>query len=160
MPRGTSILLVEDEPVVRRVMPEMLKARGYNCKAVGNINQAIKIIEEGFFPESAAVDFLVPGGRGPLIDSLENESYGLSGGLLFCKYLLLATGGKCRIVLTTGLNDYRAAAQEAGIWGYLLKPVHDFGAFFDILGEGSLNNREMGQPTLDVNDLIRSRLER
>ncbi len=130
----------------------MLEKRGFICKTAGTEAEAIRLISEGFFPESAMVDFLIPVGR--ITRDIDGELHGLTGGARLIKFIMKETEGRCRTILTTGLNSYREHAQESGAWGYCSKPVADWLVLFDILGEGYLRDNEVGKFPLDVNTEI------
>lgn len=58
-----TILLVEDEPAVRRVMVHMLEGRGYCVLNAGSGPEALRVIErEGASVQLVLTDIVLPGG--------------------------------------------------------------------------------------------------
>ena len=57
-PKAT-ILIVEDEPVSRRVLAKLLKKDGYSVTAVENGRQALEAFEKRFYP-IILTDWLMP----------------------------------------------------------------------------------------------------
>lgn len=150
-----NIIVAEDEPIVRNGVRRALQERGHHCEAVGTQGEVVKLIDRGFFPEVALIDVLLPEGR--ITRDFDNEMWGLTAGMRLAAFVKKEVD-YCRIIISTGLDDYRGQAQQIGAWGYLCKPTHNFGVLFDILGQGYLKGDEIGKPTIDVNDLIKERL--
>jgi CheY-like chemotaxis protein len=143
------MLLVEDVPLLRELHRDLFKIHGFRCRTAGSEYEAQRIIEYGYFPEVAVVDYLIPPGKDA---SLDAESYGLTGGLRLCQTILRLTDNRCRIVLLSALNKYREAAQAGGIWGFYEKPIsHDhYDRFFSLLRQGVLHDDEIGRPTINM----------
>ncbi len=149
-----SMLLVDDEPLIRKSGKWLIENKGFRCIIAGNEAEAVKKIENGFIPEVALIDFLIPVGN-ITRERYEGELHGLTGGLRLAKFIQQETNGRCRTILVTGLMDYRIHAQEGGVWGYCSKPVEDWDLLIEILGKGFLESSEMGKPTIDVDIEIR-----
>ena len=68
-PRSTSILLVDDEELVRRATADMLRELGHDVVEAESANGALKLLEERPDIELIVTDYLMPGTRGSeLID--------------------------------------------------------------------------------------------
>ncbi|OGG01400.1 hypothetical protein A2Z33_02575 [Candidatus Gottesmanbacteria bacterium RBG_16_52_11] len=153
MPNRITTLVVDDEQITRVEFKEILTRFGFKCRIAGSEDAAVRIVENGFYPETAIIDYLIPTGRQAFLDG---QSYGLTGGLRLSRYLLEKTEGRCRVILLTGLDSFREAAQQAGIWGYCEKPVIQ--RLFDVLSDGALKDDEIGKPTINIRDEITSRV--
>ncbi len=61
VPTGESILLVEDEPTVRRATRRLLERAGHHVVDVGDGIEAIAVVEDGFDPTVVLTDVVLPG---------------------------------------------------------------------------------------------------
>jgi CheY-like chemotaxis protein len=59
--RTRSVLVAEDEPLVRQALEGVLEARGHRVQSVASAPQAIRAIERRL-PDAAVVDWKMPGG--------------------------------------------------------------------------------------------------
>ena len=58
-------LVVEDEPLIRMHLCDLLEEAGFECEEAGNAAQAIALLEDGWLPEILVTDFnLGPGPDG------------------------------------------------------------------------------------------------
>jgi CheY-like chemotaxis protein len=145
-------LIVDDEQIARREIKEILTRRGFKCRLAGSEDAVVRIIEDGFYPETAIIDNLIPSGSHEYLDG---QSYGVTGGLRLCRYILEQTNGLCRVIILSGLDSYREASQLAGAWGYCEKPIIE--GFFDFLNDGLLKPDEIGKPTINIRSEISNR---
>jgi DNA-binding response OmpR family regulator len=58
------ILLVEDEPAVREELCELFELRGFAVRAVGDVRNAVRALQEGWWPCALLTDFNLPDGSG------------------------------------------------------------------------------------------------
>jgi DNA-binding response OmpR family regulator len=57
------ILIIDDDPAIRNILLANLR-KDYDVAAVGSVLEALEIIEKGFIPQVALVDFMMPGLNG------------------------------------------------------------------------------------------------
>ena len=56
------VLVIDDDPNIVRII---IKSLGeYDCRGVGSVKEAFAIVSEGFVPQVALVDFMLPGASG------------------------------------------------------------------------------------------------
>ena len=60
-PRGSLILLVDDEELVREVTAEGLRELGYEVVEVGTAANAIELVRRGLRPDALVTDHMMPG---------------------------------------------------------------------------------------------------
>jgi two-component system, cell cycle sensor histidine kinase and response regulator CckA len=60
-----TVLLVEDEPVIRRLVAEMLTRQGYNVLVAANATDAIELSESSQHIDLLVTDVVMPGMSGP-----------------------------------------------------------------------------------------------
>ena len=60
----TTLLIVEDEISLRRLMQLMLEREGFVVRAAGNGQEALDVIAEHGLPDLALVDLMMPGMNG------------------------------------------------------------------------------------------------
>ena len=58
-----SILLVDDDAILRERLAQAIRARGYDVRTAGNADEAMREAERDS-PEMAVVDLKMPGGSG------------------------------------------------------------------------------------------------
>lgn len=60
--RGESVLLVEDQPMVRRTLARMLERLGYEVAEAGTVREAEGILASGYAADLVLSDVVLPGG--------------------------------------------------------------------------------------------------
>jgi len=101
------ILVVDDEPSIRKYLQTLLEVDGFDVEAVSSGREAIKRISDGMHPDFVILDVLMPG-----IDGLE-----------VCRRLRAAGNGVPVLMLTARAEvDSRVAGLDAGADDYLPKP--------------------------------------
>lgn len=153
--KEVSILVVDDEPIVCRNMKDFINNRGYHCRTASSEGEAMRMINNGYLPESALIDILIPEGR--IGRNIDNDLHGLTGGLRLAKFIQKEVGKECRIIVYSALLRYREPAQEAGVWGFISKPVWNFNGLIDLLGKGFLSKNEIKKQTIDLDREINTR---
>jgi DNA-binding response OmpR family regulator len=109
-PSGPTVLVADDDPVVREVLHRALTARGYSVIAVGDGTSAVAAAHE-HSPQIALLDWLMPGLYGPdVCVALRAQPE-----TAHIPLVLLTTQGEERDVA----HGYRSGADE-----YLTKPFH------------------------------------
>ena len=146
MTEKIKLLLAEDELVDADIYTEKFNMKGFICRTATNVFAAVKTVEDGFSPEVAIIDALLPEGGTRMI---ETESYGLAGGLLVCNWLVKNYSSRCRTIMWCGLGGFRWQAQRAGAWAYVVKPTHleYIPELWEAINRGALLPSEMGKPT-------------
>ncbi|NAS11577.1 tetratricopeptide repeat protein [Poritiphilus flavus] len=105
----TTILIVDDEPVNRRVLQNHLTVSGYGVKEVSNGEEALKLLEEGEKIDLVLLDVMMPGLSGYEVCEKIRERY------LTSELPVVLLTAKNRVSdLVTGFN--------AGANDYLTKP--------------------------------------
>jgi diguanylate cyclase (GGDEF)-like protein len=104
------VLLVEDDPISRKILEKILKKEGFNVTAVENGRIAMEIFRDTFFP-IVLTDWLMPEMEGPdlcrAIREQKPDSY---------VYIVLLTAKDAKSDIISGL--------EAGADDYLTKPAN------------------------------------
>lgn len=103
--RSATILIVDDEDGVRRLLTHWINSLGYTAKAVGDADSALEVMKAS--PVDVAVcDIRMPGHDGVwLIDQVRKDFPGTA------------------VVIATGLPDIAPTiAMQTGVAGYLIKP--------------------------------------
>ena len=95
---GELVLVVEDDPNVRRLTIQRLSALGYAVEAASDAKAALRMIDEGLRPAVVFTDYMMPGG--------------LSG--LDLAELLRATHPTIALLLTTGYAGGLIDADQTG----------------------------------------------
>jgi len=103
-----TILIIDDEPMIREMSSDMLSTIGYNVLVSENGADGIKLFEEN----SAKIDLV-------LLDLLMPEMNGIA-----CFKKLKEIKDNVKVVISSGLADLtkRKELEEMGIVGYLEKP--------------------------------------
>lgn len=156
MSEKVSALVVDDDNDARSRWKRFLTIRGFSCRTAATQREALKLLANGFFPEVALVDYLLPS-EVRVDNKVEALSHGLTGGMSLVPDILLVTGGLCRIVVMTGLHDYLEQASESGSWGYCEKPIPDFEGLVALLLPGILKGHEIGAPTKDLGKILKTK---
>lgn len=103
---GPAILIVDDEPSIRRLAALILGERGYACFEAGSEVEALAMIEL-VLPELVLTDLSMPGGSGlSLVRALHDRHPDVAA------------------VMLTGRDDPEVAdaALNCGAYGYMIKP--------------------------------------
>ena len=102
------ILLIDDDPVFRETVKDILIELGYDCQAYGSLEDGKNAALETTF-ELILLDIFLPDGNG--LDEIENFKNGPS---------------KPQVIVITahGNPEEAAGAIEHGAWDYLEKPVN------------------------------------
>jgi CheY-like chemotaxis protein len=104
---GKTILLIEDDAAVRRVMTTALQREGYRVIAAANGREVTDRVQEGVTPDLILLDMMLPAEDGwRLLERRQREP-------------ALA---KAPVVIVTGLVGTPEWAAEIGAVGYLQKP--------------------------------------
>ena len=128
---GVPVLIVDDNPTNRRILEEMLRAKGMKPMAVETGDEALAVLEQARaagcpFP-LAILDFQMPGMDGFTLATRIREQMGYEGTRLF-------------MLTSAGQRGDAARCQDIGIEVYLLKPVKQ-SALLDAIA------RSLGRPT-------------
>ena len=103
------VLVVDDDPAVRRMLAMKLRAEGLECRQAGNARDGLALCA-GFKPDAIVLDVHLPDGDGiEVCRRLKGDP------ALRNIPILLATGEAVRV-------ESRAAGLEAGADDYILKP--------------------------------------
>lgn len=104
------VLLVEDDPISRKILETILQKEGFDVTSVENGRIAFELFRKRFFP-IVLTDWLMPEMEGPdLCKSIRNEQ---PEGYV---YIVLLTSKDSKADIISGL--------EAGADDYLTKPAH------------------------------------
>ena len=116
------VLVVDDEPDVRKVVRMTLEKAGYNVIEAEDGEQAMARIKEGENP--LGLDVIITDIRMPKVD----------GGL--CVDILKKIAPEIPVVMVTGYSDTEMAKAflEKGVKDYLVKPVEKK-KFLDVVGK-------------------------
>ena len=104
MTDGPSVLVVDDEPLIRATVCEMLDMAGYRATAAANGAEALAMIQDDQ-PQIVLLDM-----RMPVLD-----------GWAFAREIR-ARAIEVKIVVMTAARDARTHATEIGAHGFLAKP--------------------------------------
>jgi CheY-like chemotaxis protein len=101
------ILVVEDEPAVRRVTCRYLKAAGYNCVAAKSGADTLAFLDEGRIPDLLLIDIRLPDVPGPELALRIHTRY-----------------PRIPVLFVSGWPDAQASVRnlEAVRWEFLQKP--------------------------------------
>ncbi len=103
------VLLVEDNPVSRKLLEKTLQKAGYEFNSVENGREALDLFNGSFFP-IVLTDWLMPEMNGIELCRAIRENNNLSGYV----YIIVLTGKDAKDDIVVGL--------EAGADDYLTKP--------------------------------------
>lgn len=118
-PCNGSVLVVDDEKIVRETAMRMLERMGYACAGAGGTDEAVRLLEDGLRVDVALVDLMMPGRDGvECLAELRRVRPGLVA------------------VLSSGFADDRRVqrALESGFAAFLYKP-YGFGELSAALRE-------------------------
>ncbi len=101
-----SILLVEDDESLRRILARHLRHKGYQVDEAASAEDAARALDEGLRPSIVILDINLPGATG--WDLVRGES--------------LSAAGSPPIVVASALTISPSRLAEFGIAGYLPKP--------------------------------------
>ena len=107
-PEKHKVLLVDDEPIIRRVLKQRLTADGYQCEEAGNAEQAVAKLED-YEAELVVLDVKMPGKSGAeLLPEIKK------------KYPDTA------VMMATAITDTETAIKcmRDGAYDYLVKPFN------------------------------------
>jgi putative two-component system response regulator len=107
--KGARILVVDDEPAVRRILTRVLTKAGYECVEAGDSDEAKRLVASQDFAMVLS-DMNMPGESGmDLVTAL------------------LADDPDLATIMVTGLDDTNLAntALETGAYGYIIKPFEN-----------------------------------
>ena len=116
--QGGGVLLVEDNPVSRRLLTRLLSASGYATQAVESAEEGLNALRRGPSPSIALVDLNLPG---------------MNGLELIAHLSRLAPAAVPILVTAAGDDELGAALQASGV-RYLRKPV-DFPELLSVMDE-------------------------
>jgi two-component system response regulator RegA len=136
MPKGSAILLVDDEELFRERLVKAFDKRGFSVSQACDYDEALLMIEQ-YRPDMAVVDLKMPGKSG-----LEVVRDGL------------AIHGEMKIIVLTGYGSIATAIEaiRLGAHSYLSKPV-DVGAILSafaqsVKAEGVAEVKDFTPPSL------------
>ena len=114
------ILLVDDEPLVRRVVRLILEPHGVRCVEAQNGQEALKILDASY-----PVDLVITDNRMPV----------MSGQQLIARVRRSPTYGQVPILLLSGhlTDELEAEANQPGVLACLSKPL-DVGDLIETVG--------------------------
>jgi putative two-component system response regulator len=112
------ILVVDDEPPIRKLILHWLRAEGCSCRDAGNAREALEMLAREPFALVLS-DIAMPGLSG--LDFLATV-----------RRRFLDDG----VVMVTGANDRKTVlkALEGGAYGYVIKPLHETELFVQVAG--------------------------
>jgi twitching motility protein PilT len=102
-----NVLIVDDEPAVRRVEARVLEAAGHRCTGVGSVAEAMEVLNRDSIDVTLA-DIGLPGENGFVLARLIQRDF-----------------PHVAVIMVTALPDFMSVreAREAGAIDYLVKPV-------------------------------------
>jgi PAS domain S-box-containing protein len=104
-PPGKKVLVVDDEPVIRRTVCRMLEAAGHETREAGSGNQAIALFTQGERFDVMLSDVRMPDGDGPTAAAR-----------------VRALAPSTRVVLMSGYQDHVDEDTQAGADAFVAKP--------------------------------------
>ena len=101
-----AVLVVEDEPMIRRILTRVLGAHGYRCSEAPDAGEALRLIAENDFA-LVMTDMNMPGDSG--MDLIRQVS---------------ENNPEIATVMVTGVDDpsFAETALRLGAYGYIIKP--------------------------------------
>lgn len=103
---GASVLLVEDDESLRRILARHLRRRGFRVEEAASAEEATRSLEAGTRPGVVILDINLPGDNG--WDLLRGPA--------------LAAAGSPPVVVASALTVSPRRLAEFGVAGYLPKP--------------------------------------
>ena len=122
---GTTILVVDDEPQIRRMLRRILEPRGYLCLEAGGVNEAVEVLDRETI-ELVLSDINMQDGSGlDLILEIQPRIPDVS------------------VIMVTSTDDASVAvkALERGAYGYVMKPFQINEIIIQV--ENALRRREL-----------------
>jgi DNA-binding response OmpR family regulator len=104
--RGASVLLVEDDESLRRILARHLRRQGYHVDEAASAEDATRTLEGGTRPGVVVLDINLPGDNG--WDLLRGPA--------------LSAAGSPPVVVASALTISPGRLAEFGVAGYLPKP--------------------------------------
>ena len=137
--KGATILVVDDEDGVRRLLTHWITSLGYTAKSAGDAESALDVLNSTHV-EVAVCDIRMPGHDGVwLIDQVRREH------------------PTTAVIIATGLPDMAPTVTlQSGVAGYLIKPFErqDLATVLNhALMPDSPWVRNLGRPALDLDTL-------
>lgn len=110
MPRRPMVLVVDDEPDIRRLVGDALRLEGYQVRTAGDGQEALQRVAEER-PDLILLDLMMP----------------VMDGRQFCRLLARAPSraerpARIPVILLSADRRLREQAEELGAAGYLAKP--------------------------------------
>lgn len=101
------ILIVDDEPSIRKVLSRWLEKEGYECRSAANVEEACKLLKEDRF-SLILLDLMMPGQSGEVLLSTVGEQY-----------------PDIAVVMATAIDSRGTALDllRRGAFGYVIKPL-------------------------------------
>ncbi len=132
------LLIVDDEPVITRLVAQRLKGKGYNCETSASATEALRQLDSGEFVLVIS-DINMPGMTGIELLSTVKKSH-----------------PDIAFIMLTAVDDHTTAVRslELGAFGYIIKPFEANELFISV--SNALRRREL---ELD-RDRYEERLER
>jgi DNA-binding NtrC family response regulator len=137
--KGATVLVVDDEDGVRRLLTHWITSLGYNAKSAGDAATALDVLNSTHV-HVAVCDIRMPGHDGVwLIDQVRKEHPNTA------------------VIIATGLPDMAPTVTlQSGVAGYLIKPFErqDLATVLNhALMPDSPWVRNLGRPALDLDTL-------
>jgi DNA-binding NtrC family response regulator len=137
--RSATVLIVDDEDGVRRLLTHWVHSLGYTAKVAGDASAALDVLKSTQV-DVAVCDIRMPGNDGVwLIDQVRKDYPGTA------------------VVIATGLPDMAPAVTlQSGVAGYLIKPFErqDLATVLThALMPDSPWVRNLGRPALNLDEL-------
>ena len=105
MNRKASVLVVDDEPQILRVMRASLPPRGYDVRVAANGQEAIRLIEKQM-PDLVILDLIMPG----------------MSGLEVCRIIRKTSSVPIIVLSARGVESDKISALDLGADDYVTKP--------------------------------------
>lgn len=117
-PGPPTVLVVEDDPVVRDFVADALRDEGYRVLAATNGAEALRLLDGGERPALIVLDMNMP----------------VMDGWRFARVYRRTPGPHAPLLVVTAAHDTRRSAEEVGADGYLAKPF-DLDQLLDAVAE-------------------------
>jgi len=143
MPQKARILIVDDDPTIRRTMSIILEQSGYTVETAENGEQAIRKSEQNFY-HLALIDVRLPDMEGTKLLTLLRDTYPRMIKIIMTGFPLL---------------DNAVEAINRGVDGYLTKPMSTQ-KLLDVVKEQLLKQeRERGLTEEKLKEYVASRFK-
>jgi two-component system response regulator RegA len=130
LPARRSVLLVDDEPAVRRWLQRAMERAGYEVLCAGSLLEACAVADAAVL-DGAVLDLNLADGHGlQLVEALRESS------------------PRCRIVVLTGYDSIASSvlALRSGVAAYLAKPVGEAALLAALAGKPEPEPLPSAQP--------------